>query len=270
MSSGLWPRVRRIWAILGLSVTAIFVAWNLIAYRANADGRHAAESDTRVAVSHVDSQWRFLPENPSQMKTGLLFFSGALVDPRAYAGLARNIAETDGFPVVVVELPRRGAFGGADGRAVLDRGRAAMAALPGVRCWVVAGHSRGGEVASRFVSTQDPTIVALLLAGTSHPRDLDLSGLPLPVTKLVATRDGLASPERNARNRHKLPQSTRWVTIEGGNHSQFGDYGLQPGDRFATISRTTQHAIVLDEALRVLHHADAQPACNAASRTTVH
>jgi pimeloyl-ACP methyl ester carboxylesterase len=264
--SHLWKRLRRAWAILGTVAGVGFVGWCLVAYRANAEGRRAAMADASVAVVHAASHWRFVPTHAPDAGTGLVFFSGALVDPRAYAGVARRVAETGGYPVVVVELPRRGAFGAAAGGEVLARAREAMATMPGVACWVVGGHSRGGEVASRFVSARGPGLVALLLAGTSHPRDIDLSGLPLPVTKLVATRDGLASPERNARNRHNLPASTRWVSIEGGNHSQFADYGLQPGDRIARIPRAAQHAVLLDETLRLLHRGAAQPACGAASR----
>ena len=48
--------------------------------------------------------------------------------------------------MVLATRPARleGAFGGAEGSPVLARGQAAMAALPGVRCWIVGGHSRGG------------------------------------------------------------------------------------------------------------------------------
>lgn len=95
----------------------------------------------------------------------------------------------------------------------------------------------------------------MVLIGTSHPRDVDLSALQIPVTKIVGTRDGLASPAEVEENRRKLPPSTRWVWAEGGNHSQFGWYGFQPLDRFATISRSAQHAIMIDAVLDALRRA---------------
>ena len=97
-------------------------------------------------------------------------------------------------------------------------------------------------VLAQVAALEDPWPAAgAVLLGTSHPRDVDLSRYKHPVTKIFATRDGLASVDKVEANRHLLPPSTRWVKIEGGNHSQFGWYGFQPGDRFATISRDAQH-----------------------------
>ncbi|MDF1505818.1 alpha/beta family hydrolase, partial [Roseisolibacter sp. H3M3-2] len=111
--------------------------------------------------------------------------------------------------------------------------------------WLAAGHSRGGVVASRVAAGRPAGMRGLILIGTSHPRDVDLSGLALPVTKIVGTRDGLASPPEVEANRRLLPASTRWVWVEGGNHSQFGWYGFQPGDRRATIPAAAQRAAMV-------------------------
>lgn len=258
--AGLIKRIKRVWITLGLAATAVFILWCLVAYRANADGVSASLPDDRVDVVHGNDRWVFEPRASPTRTVGLLFFSGALVDPRAYARLARHAADA-GYPVAVVELPRRGALGGAEGSPVLQRGRNAMAAMPEVHCWVIGGHSRGGEVASRYVLAHPDGVAALLLVGTSHPRDVDLSALTLPVTKLVADRDGLATPERVARNRHLLPPATHWVEIAGGNHSQFGDYGFQPGDGFARVPRQTQWQRLADETRRLLDDTAATPAC---------
>ena len=257
-------RLHAIWWRCGLLAFVVFTAWCLIAYRASADGRAAAVGDASVHVERTATGWNFIPRAQAPQPVGLLFFSGALVDPRAYAPLARHLAQT-GTPVAVIALPRRGAFGGAEGGEVLARADQAMRGFAGVRCWVVGGHSRGGEVASRMAARGLPPVAGLFLAGTSHPRDIDLSGLHLPVTKLVASNDGLASPERNARNRRRLPASTHWVMLEGGNHSQFGAYGFQPGDRFATLPRQQQAALIQREARALLDHAGTGPACNGGS-----
>jgi hypothetical protein len=37
-----------------------------------------------------------------------------------------------------------------------------------------------------------------------------------------------------------LPHGTIMQVIQGGNHAQFGNYGLQPGDGIATISAADQ------------------------------
>src|SRR5688572_14603212 len=109
----LWRRVRRIWATLGIAATVIFVGWSIVAYRAAPEAHAAMRTDARVTVSNDRTTWRFQPRVGPVGSVGLLFFPGALVDPVAYAPLVRAAAEA-GHVAIIVELPRRGAFGGAD------------------------------------------------------------------------------------------------------------------------------------------------------------
>jgi hypothetical protein len=76
-----------------------------------------------------------------------------------------------------------------------------------------------------------------------------------PVTKIVGTRDGLASRAEVEANREKLPSETRWLWIDGGNHSQFGWYGFQPGDRRATVDAATQRATLIRGVIDALRYA---------------
>ena len=240
MTRRIWPIVRRIWITAGLVFTAVFVTWSLLAYRSSSEARRALQSDERVAIAHHDGHWAFDPSAPST--TGLIFFAGALVDPVAYAPLARAIAEAR-YPVLLVELPRRGAFGGADGPEVFARARAAAASRPRVTRWIVAGHSRGGVVAAQIVRDGFPGLAGAVLIGTSHPRGFSIAGATVPITRVFGTRDTVADVEKLEATRGNLPASTRIVAIDGGNHSQFGYYGFQPGDWPATISREAQQAI---------------------------
>jgi pimeloyl-ACP methyl ester carboxylesterase len=256
--SVLWRRIRRIWVTVGLTVLIVFVTWSLLAYRSTDVANASAHTDARVSVTHVDGAWFFKPANAINTRTtGLLFFAGALVDPRAYAPLARAVAEA-GFVAAIVELPRRGAFGGADDPALLVRARGIMRQSTGATRWVIGGHSRGAVVACDLAAEGAP-IAGLILVGTSHPRDVDLSRLPVAVTKIVGTRDGLASEGEVKANQPKLPSHTRWVWIEGGNHSQFGWYGFQPGDNRAHIPREKQQRMMTDAVLVALTDASTSP-----------
>jgi hypothetical protein len=49
-----------------------------------------------------------------------------------------------------------------------------------------------------------------------------------------------------------LPADTEYIVIEGGNHSQFGNYGLQPGDNVATIGWEEQQAQAVEATIRLL------------------
>jgi hypothetical protein len=42
------------------------------------------------------------------------------------------------------------------------------------------------------------------------------------------------------------------VRIDGANHSQFGWYGFQPGDRLAEINRAEQHRLTIEAVMNAL------------------
>ena len=253
--TALRARIKRIWIAVALTATTVFVTWSVIAFRANEEARDALNSDAAVRVAGFDGGRRFVPTGPAVPGAELLFFPGGMVDPAAYAPLARAVA-AKGYPVTVLHLPRRGAFGGADDPDLLARARAIIGDLRAASRWIVAGHSRGAVVASQLASERPRSLAGLVLIGTTHPRDVDLSGLPQPVTKIIGTRDGIARPAAVEANRHLLPRTTRWVRIEGGNHSQFGWYGLQPGDRRATISAAQQRSITTEAIIDALRSLD--------------
>lgn len=240
----LWLLFKRVWITVGISATVVLAVWSFLAFRATADAWAAISGDDVVTVTHAGTVWRFSPtKSDTTPRAGMLFFPGALVDPIAYAPLARAVAAA-GYPVRIVELPRRGALGGGNDPLVLERALSVMHAEHDVR-WVVAGHSKGAVVASAFAAAHPRELSGLVLIGSTHPRDVDLSSLLVPVMKIVGTRDRIATIAGSETNRHLLPAGTRWVRIEGGNHSQFGWYGFQPGDGFAGISRDAQHALLI-------------------------
>lgn len=251
-ASPLWRRVRRIWATLGILAFVIFTGWSLISYRASGTARSALIGDDRVVVTRADGAWVFTP-SPGRERSPvhLLFFPGALVDPVAYAPLARAVADA-GYMTTILELPRRGAFGGANDPELYARARALVRPRRDSIPWVVAGHSRGAVVATTLAAERPAGLAGLVFIGSSHPRDVSLAALTIPVTKIVGTRDGLAGPDEVRANRHNLPASTRWVWVEGGNHSQFGWYGFQPGDRPANIPADQQRSEMIEAVLATM------------------
>ena len=202
--------VLRPFAALGVAAFIVFCGWSFVAYRATPEARAALQGDDWTIVERREGYWLFQAK-PSASDVGLLFFPGALVGPAAYAPLAREVAQ-----------------------------RGPRGAAPATRS---AGHSRGGGVAARMVLRDPSNIAGLVLIGTSHPRDLNLAHLLLPVTRVYGTRDTVVGPDTRQQTSSNLPPATRMVEIDGGNHSQFGYYGFQPGDSAATITRETQQRL---------------------------
>jgi pimeloyl-ACP methyl ester carboxylesterase len=192
-----------------------------------------------------------MPANGTPDDPALVFLPGGGVDPEAYVPLLRRIAET-GIPAALVRLPWRMAFSEGAKAETWSRVERARPRLGRARRLVLAGHSRGAALAGGFAFTHAEPLSGLIMIGTTHPRDHDLSSLTLPVLKIAATRDCVADLDASKANSHNLPVATTWVVIDGGNHAQFGYYGAQLGDCSAEITRDDQQNQTLVAILRWL------------------
>jgi pimeloyl-ACP methyl ester carboxylesterase len=95
------------------------------------------------------------------------------------------------------------------------------------KTYILSGHSQGAKMAAQFVYENPDLVDKLILIGTTHPRDISLANLNIPVLKIYGSNDGVADEKSILENRSKLPESAKLVRIEGANHSQFGYYGFQ-------------------------------------------
>jgi dienelactone hydrolase len=241
-----WIRRTCIAVVLFLFVaTPLYVS---VAFRPAGVAPEILTSDARVTVTDRADAIVFQPVN-DRGEAGLIFYPGCPVPSEAYAPLARRIAE-QGYPVFLMHVPYRCATAEDQQRQLYSATRAVIASAR--RRWVIAGHSHGGAHASRLLSTEPSLVDGLVLIGTTHPRDVSLASLTIPVTKIYGTRDGVAPEEKIKGNAPLLPPSTRWVRIEGGNHRQFGFYRYQLWDHSATITREVQQQQTITAILELL------------------
>ncbi|MGH8854212.1 MAG: alpha/beta hydrolase [Telluria sp.] len=244
----------RLYVMLGVAVLVAIP----VGYQATGFDDRILRSEGAVAVIRDGGQLNFVPQDRTP-STALLFLPGAMVDPDAYAPMAHAVA-AKGYRVTLLSLALRLAPTEASVAGLMQEIRHIMASDPSIRHWVVAGHSRGGKLAARFAYENPDSLGGLFLVATSHPdRQFDLSRLSLPVTKVVGTQDGVASPEAIAGNARFLPKHTAWVRIEGANHAQFGYYRFQLGDKAASIDRLQQQQLLVDAILRHLSSAAERP-----------
>lgn len=253
MRQRLWRTIRSAWVGAGLA----FSAWMIWGFQALDVAGDAAESDDRVEVVTNDGGLHFRPLSNAR-RAGLIFLPGGMVEPVAYAPLLRKVAEA-GYPARLVYLPMRCGCTDSQIAQVFRSLDAIVAGNPEI-AWVLAGHSRGGMLASRHAQENAAGLAGLALIGTTHPRDFSLAGLSAPVMKIYGTRDGIASYDDMLRNKHLLPTATEWVALEGGNHVQFGYYRSQLGDNAAGISRAEQQQATERAVLSLLERIDRQPA----------
>jgi hypothetical protein len=229
--------VKRI--LLGLLIVVLvatlgFVVWAETPLGPSEAALAALRSDSAVTVT----QGKYITFEPADQRpatVGLIFYPGGRVDARSYAAPLREIA-AQGYLVVLVPVNLNLAF------FDINAAEPVIAAHPEITHWVVSGHSLGGVAAAIFTSTH-PEVNGLVF-WASYPADESLKNSDLRVLSIYGTNDmaGMAKfDETKALN----PVNTQYVVIDGGNHAQFGDYGPQPGDNAATISRADQQSQVV-------------------------
>jgi len=207
-------------------------------------------SGNAVSVADGPMTLEFLPA-ASGGAVGLIFFCGSGVSASAYAPLFRPIADA-GYPIVIVKLPYRFAPLSAHKEEAIARARRVIESHREILHWVISGHSLGGALAARMAQTDEGLVSALVLIGTTHPKQNDLSFLQIPVTKIYSTNDAIAPVDQVLLNKRLLPERTKWIEIVGGNHSQFGHYGHQLFDGRASMTREAQQTVVRSELLASL------------------
>lgn len=228
--------IRIIWPLAGLA----FMIWLWLSFQAWNLPEGVMDSDTAVTITETRQTITFQPAD-SPSTTGLIFYPGAMVEPTAYAPLARTMAEA-GYLTIIVKLPWRAAPLASHETQLWQTTQTVMAEETGVQRWVLSGHSRGAAIAARTIFAHEDSFAGLVLLGTSHPKEAvySLANAHIPIAKIYATEDGLASQGEVEALRGYLPEQAEMFEIGGGNHAQFGYYGTQLGDGKATISREDQ------------------------------
>ncbi len=185
----------------------------------------------------------FIPVGRNPTK-GFIIYPGGLVDPHGYAPLARAIA-SKGFLTVIVHMPFDLAFLG------MKRAGRLIPEFESITAWVVGGHSLGGVAACAYAGDFADKIEGVVLWAAYPSEIFRIENKDLAVLSIYGTEDGLTTLDKIEASRQHLPEGTRFVAIEGGNHTQFGWYGdngaLQKGDKPAAIIHEEQHNQIITE-----------------------
>ena len=206
----------------------------------------ALESSDITTVTTQDKWISFVPVEAAS-DIGFVFYPGGKVESEAYAPILRALADS-GIPTYLLYVPRDIAtFNGDAAEKVMDE-----ISMSG---WVVSGHSLGGVTAAKMAYTDD-RVVGLSLWASYAVGKVDLSDSSIVVQSIAASEDTVLSQERYEAGAERLPADTEWIIIEGGNHAQFGDYGVQDGDGEASISPEAQWGYTTDSVLSLYDRLD--------------
>ncbi|HJQ14230.1 MAG TPA: alpha/beta hydrolase [Anaerolineales bacterium] len=221
-------------------VILAFTLWANTAMGPAPEAFAGLRSDEHVTVS-VDRFIQFQPAG-KRVTTGFVFYPGGRVDYRSYAVPLRQIA-AEGYLVILLPVRLNLAFFDIN---AADR---AIRAFPEIQHWVVGGHSLGGVAAALYAEQQENLDGVVFWA--SYPANDSLRNSDVKVLSIYGTLD-MNGLDRFDASHADLPEDTEFLSIEGGNHAQFGDYGLQPGDNKATITRLEQQKQIVDATVKFL------------------
>ena len=230
--------------VLLLLGIAGFITWGLTPLGPTSEALAAMESNENVIVRDNGNFVVFTPTSNIPI-TGFILYPGGHVDYRSYAPVAQEIASR-GYMVSIVQMPLSLAVFG------ISRADDVIAAYPDMRYWVVGGHSLGGSMAASYAQNHHDTVQGLVLWASYPVNSDDLSSTSLKGLSTYGSNDQVLNRDNFNATVSLLPPGTIMQVIQGGNHAQFGNYGLQPGDGTATISVTDQQIQAADLTVRLL------------------
>ncbi|MFC3928746.1 alpha/beta hydrolase [Streptococcus caprae] len=192
-----------------------------------------ATAISQTATQNTADYLYFASQGGSQKPT-IFFYAGGLVEAESYSPLAQALAE-DGYPVYVIKsllnLPVLNS----------DKGLKLIEEIQ-PDSYLLAGHSLGGVMASQNAAelVEDAHFKGLILLAAYPASSTEMSETDISVLSITASKDKVLNWTSYEEGKARLPQTTDYVSIKGGNHSQFGSYGHQAGDGQAAISSAMQ------------------------------
>jgi pimeloyl-ACP methyl ester carboxylesterase len=240
--------------IVALSLLA--VGWLVYSTEANlanptADALAALSDDEVVGVDSSD--WLVLQPVTVTPTAGLILYPGANCDIRGYAPVLRKIAAA-GYLVVAMAMPFDLAI------FAPNRADDVRAEFPQIREWVVAGHSLGGVVASRYAFQHQDDLAGLILWDSYPAETNSLADSSLPVMHIHRAMPDGRPASKFIDKRHLFPVDAQWVPVPGGMHMYFGSFDgggyteeWEPG-----ISRDAQHELVVAAMLQAFAQMSSQ------------
>lgn len=211
-------------------------------YPADKKAIAALNSTNSYSVQNTNDFITFTPTG-NKSTIGIIIYPGGKVQPEAYSVIASQLA-TNGYITIIVKMPFNLAFFGTNKADDVIRKH------PEINSWVIGGHSLGGVFASEYaVNHQDKIKGVIYLA--AYPSS-NASNATFKALSIRGSLDNLTLAEDISGNLDKFPANTTFITIEGGNHYNNGNYGIQAGDNNSTISREDQQQQTINAILQFI------------------
>ena len=182
----------------------------------------------------------------------IIFYPGAKVEYTAYLPLFYQVAEL-GTDVFLTKMPCNFAFLGKNrGDEILNK--------YDYKHWYMAGHSLGGAMAAMYSAEHLDSLEGLILLGAYPTVPMQADGFS--VLSIYGSEDLVLNKESFEQGRSFMPKEYTELCIEGGNHAQFGNYGVQKGDGTATLSPEEQQRQTVEAICEMMEKLDGSKEVN--------
>lgn len=176
----------------------------------------------------------------------LIFYPGGKVEYTAYAPIVRGLAE-NGIDCFLVKMPGNLAvFGMNKAEGIVER-------YGGYKDWYMAGHSLGGAMAASYVAEHLEDFAGLVLLGAYTTESLipkaengNEGREDFWVCVMYGSEDRVMNGKKLSESYALMPKRFHEESLTGGNHAQFGNYGIQKGDGIATMPQEEQWQYAID------------------------
>ena len=155
----------------------------------------------------------------------IIFYQGAKVEYQAYVPLIELIA-SENIDVALCKMPFNLAFFGMN--YVLD-----IINNYHYENVYIGGHSLGGAMSTMFAKDNNDKLNGVILLG-SYATEIMPNNLKC--LSIIGSEDKIVKKDKFNKNKELYQE----IIIEGGNHSYFGNYGLQKNDGTPTIDKMEQ------------------------------
>lgn len=193
---------------LTTSILAILMAVGMTIYFNTYQASPLARRIAKTATNHKNY---LLFRSKGKVKANIIFYQGALVEEEAYSQLARDLADKGDNTYILKTPLNLPVLSPHKAKTIINQNHLTNVYL--------AGHSLGGVVASQ--NAKVAPVRGLILLASYPSRKSDLSHKKLRVLSITASNDHILNWEKYEEAKKRLPNSSTFRTIVGGNHSRF-------------------------------------------------
>jgi len=229
-SNKIWKKLLIVFLSLLIFASGTFYIYTLDYYKAEPIAMEVLANEQNLNISKSNDMIVFQPKYGVSDK-GFIFYPGGKVEYLSYIPLMQKISNK-GYTCVLLKMPFN--------LAVFDINAAdrAIKELPDVKSWYVGGHSLGGAMSSVYAERNFDKLSGVIFLG-AYPSS-DLSKTELTMLSINGSEDKILNKESFENNKTNAPLNTQYYEMKGGNHANYGNYGMQDKDGIATITAEEQ------------------------------